>query len=176
MRRIIHITAAVAGALAVLLPGGCQKMSVKSCDYTITPLCQMTEGGDTIQASDLVAYAFFVNAREWEVASREDAARGVITNIEDGTTLPADMTTEQDARSLLKFEAIEGDRTIFFIVFDRTNDIYAWREDGRVMENLEQVNIPVLFRPWRLAAEEGASYSELRWNMVNQVAPEEPAP
>lgn len=175
IRRIIHFAAAAAGILALLTPCGCEKLKVESCTYVISPLTQNEEGGDTIKAQNVVAYAFFVEAKEWEIASAEDAANGVITNIEDGTTMQAEMTAEQNAESDLVFEAIKGEHNIFFIVYDRDNGIYAWRDDAKVMENLAQVNTKLIFRPWRNAAGEGVAYTELKWNMVNKyVAPEEP--
>lgn len=176
-RRIIHIAAAAAGILALFAPGGCEKLKVESCTYIISPFTQNEEGGDTLTAQNVVAYAFFAETKEWEIASAEDAAVGVITNVEDGTRMEAQMKAEQNAESDLVFDAIKGEHNIFFIVYDRGNGIYAWRDDAKVLENLAQVNTKLIFRPWRSATGEGVAYTELKWNMVNKyVAPEPEEP
>jgi hypothetical protein len=146
---------------------------IERCDYGIRPSVQETEDGDTLKVEGLRAYVFMVERGKWAIASEQDAQDGVITNKDDGTTRRADMTVMQSGDGDMVFEDVPSGGQIMLLVSYPARGIYAWRDGVKVPEE-HSTWAELIFRPWKYASKEGASYSELNWNMVNIVDPDKP--
>lgn len=172
--RFIGITAVLIAA--ALWVHGCGKNLPESCDYVVTVGVQEADGADTLPTTGLKAYAFFVGPKAWTVASAGDAMKGVITEVGSGATRQADMAVEQTGDGAVTFVGVKGGSNLMLVVCDPARGIYAWRDDAVVPKGIGGIYVSLLFRPWKYATEEGGSYTEMRWNMVNTVDPDPQGP
>lgn len=145
--------------LTVASFGSCVKMKL-DCDCVVRPMMQYEEKGESVQISDVVAYAFHADTSKWAVASYSDALAGVITDKETGETMEYDYTDElwEDGNFKINFTS----RPAMMLICNLTQEMYGWAQVP-LYDNLDKIILTVTFAPWR----PNEAYRDGIWHMVN---------
>lgn len=141
-------------SLCVLVPA-CAKVEV-DCLYTVRAL-GAEEKSD--KKPDVIGgvrvFAYFADYQEWEVASYEDALEGIIRSVEGSGTRTPDVVGEPYAdegeAGLFDFRFTE--KPVMLVAVHTEYPVYGWRNAG-VVDNLERMNIPVVFQLWKYLEED----------------------
>ena len=166
MRLIIKIALCIA-IMATLV--GCFKDEKQGTAMRIAVYSQNVESDPIMKATDLEAYAFWVQKNDnWVVSSWEDALARRISNKDNSSITRND----PDEIGLFDPEA-EYQVTLelwsmytFAVVVDKANRIYAYRQYETPM-NLPEVFTQLHLYAWRKSGTANG------WNVVNQF-PDEP--
>lgn len=160
MRVITKILICTGIALSL---GGCFKDEKQGTCMRIAVYSQNVESDPIMKATDLEAYAFWVEKNEkWEVSSWEDALAHRIVNVER----PAESRNTPDEVALFDAEAeyqvaLElWSLYTFAVVVDKANKIYAYRTYETPM-NLAEVFTQLHMYVWRKTGNANG------WTVVN---------
>lgn len=151
---------AVAVLVAAGLATGCKKV-VYDCDYRISCYVQDTSGGKDRPLESALAFAFYGDTAQYEVASYEDALNGIVTDRKSGEKRTSEVSTTSDADGLAILHLTST--PVILTICDTENRLYAWRA-AAVGAGLDNIYVSLRFRPWR----ETKRYTEAKWFMVNQ--------
>jgi hypothetical protein len=127
MRNITKILVALVALVACV---GCFKEEKQGTRMLIALYSQNVKDDPVMKTtSEIEAYAFWVpKGTKWEVKSWEDALECRITNTERKEQLTApDVIGTFDAEAEYQVELDIWSHTVFMVVVDRTNKIYATR-------------------------------------------------
>lgn len=154
---------ALFSAVAVLFAAcltGCKKV-VYDCDYRISCYVQDTSGAKDRTLESALAFAFYGDTAQYEVASYEDALNGVVTDRRSGEKRTSEVSAVSGAEGLAILHLTST--PVILTVCDTENRLYAWRA-AAVGAGLDEIYVSLRFRPWR----EAKRYTEAKWFMVNQ--------
>ena len=155
--------------LVAITATSCFKEEKQGTAMRIAVYSQNVESDPIMKATDLEAYAFWVEKNDnWEVATWEDALERRITN-KDNTSLTR---TNPDEIGLFDPEAEYQVRLelwslyTFAVIVDKANRIYAYRKYETPM-NLAEVLTQLHLYAWRKSGTANG------WNVINPF-PDEP--
>lgn len=150
--------------VAVLGCAGCFEKVSHSTDYVLRPSVQFTSGGLEEPLAGVVAYAFDADTTLWGVASYDDALAGIVTSKENpaeqlaplAEALPCETEGMTD-RLCMRLPS----RPLMVLAVDTEHRLYAYTQQ-KIVENLPNLYVKVLFKPWR----ETTAYRE-QWSFYN---------
>lgn len=135
----------------LLLLIGCSNPKF-SCDYKVVTRTNAIEGGDTIFTQSPLSYGFYIDTALIEVKSYKDAVRGVVTMAGSGSEVKSNITgvwDETTGRCVIENITQE---LITILVCDTTTKCWAYKQ-GTTSKGLDEVIVPLLFKPWQLTTE-----------------------
>ncbi len=150
----------IAAMAAASLATGCKK-AVYDCDYRINCFVQDTSGAKDRPLESGLAFAFYGDTAQYEVASYEDALEGIVTDRRSGEKRSSEVSTTTDETGLAVLHLTST--PVILTVCDPETRLYAWRA-AEVGASLDAIYVSLRFRPWR----EAKRYTEAKWLMVNQ--------
>lgn len=156
-------------ALLALAVQGCFKDERQGTLMRIAVFTQNVSGDELTKATDLEAYAFWVDAnKDWTVASWQDALDKRITNAENSSEV---LSTPScigvfDPAAEYQVTLDLTSVTAFMVVVDRANRMYAYREYETPI-NLPEVFTQLHIYAWR---DSGTANG---WNIINPFPDEE---
>lgn len=159
-RLIISLFAVAAFAAATLT--GCFKKESYDTIYRIAVYSQNVSGETLTRATDLEAYAFYVDTTLWYIASWEDALAHVITDKEDHSrklTQP-DVVGTFDAEADFQVALPLTREMSMLVVIDKANSMYAYRKYLSPI-NIEEILTQLHIYAWK------PTYSANGWRIVN---------
>lgn len=164
------ISGVAAAALAVATLTGCFKKESFDTIYRIAVYSQNVAGEALTRASDLEAYAFYVDTTLWRIASWEDALAHVITDKEDPSRKLSqpDVVGEFDAAADFQVSLPLTAEMSMLVVVDKANSMYAYRKYLSPI-NIEQILTQLHIYAWK------PTYNANGWRIVNPF-PDEPRP
>lgn len=138
--------------LAALLAAGCFKEVTYKTTYVLRPLVEHTSGDISVPLTEVRAFAYNVDTTQWQVASYDDALRGVITSRTDPQQRlaePASVSEPYELEGTTGWLQLHLDRPSQMVVaVDPENRLYAYTQQVLV-ENLYDYYITLVFQPWR---------------------------
>ena len=166
MRVITRIFTITLLALAVQ---GCFKEERQGTLMRIAVFTQNVSGDELTKATDLEAYAFWVDAaKEWKVASWQDALDKRITNVENSSDVLSTPNCIGVFDPMAEYQVTLDltSVTAFMVVVDRANRMYAYREYET------PINLPEVFTQLHIYAWRNSGTAN-GWNIINPFPDEE---
>ena len=162
--------------VAMLSLTGCFKKVTTDTTLRIKTLVEETSGGERLAAESCYAYIYYTAKENWTVASYEDAANKIITNLETGEKL-----SEPNGES--EVWSAEGSTTNYLSIFqDKAPalvvvvypeaQMYAYNYRKAEAENLTYTYLTLIFHKWKTGEYIEGSKDGYKWTVV---APEAPA-
>ena len=182
MKNIRHITIIAITLAAIFTVPAC-KSEVGESVYVITPLREKEpaeEGGEDVYdiPQQVTAHIFMdVEGTKWKPLSYEDAVQGVLSDTisEVHMTLNANATFQQREDGSLLLGSLQGERRHYLVVYDKEDEIYAWRE-LKPAADAGTIYLSIYFRPWRNPKTPTTTYTETGWTILNKYVAPEPEP
>jgi hypothetical protein len=162
--------------VALLALTGCFKEVTTDTTLRIKVLSEAVSGGVRMPAEGCYAYIYYTEKENWTVASYEDAANKIITNLETGEKL-----SEPNGES--EVWSAEGSTTNYLSIFqDKAPalvvvvypeaQMYAYIYRKAEAENLTYTYLTLIFHKWKTGSYPEGSKDGYKWTVV---APEEVA-
>lgn len=150
-------------ATCVVVLQGCFKDEKQGTLMRIAVFVQNVSNEELTKATDLEAYAFWVDAKkEWKVMSWEDALEKRVTNVENSsdvlTNPPCIGIFDPAAEYQVTLDLTA--QTAFMVVVDKANRMYAYREYET------PINLPEVFTQLHIYAWRNSGTAN-GWNVVN---------
>jgi len=173
-------------ALTAIMPWACQTPKLK-LDYRIMVYVQLDSLGVSRLADSVVAYVFYADTAEWQVASYQDAEAGRITSKSGGGSRSYQSMAQRMIPVTNEGEIGQSDgniggtdqalvvgplreKPVLIVVCDVEHRCYAWRQVS-VAGGLDAIYTQLYFRPWK---SHPPAYVESRWNFVNELPDKTP--
>ena len=148
---------------------GCFKDEKRGTLMRIAVYAQNVSSDELSKATDLEAYAFWVDSKkDWVVASWEDALDKRITNSENSSEVLTSPECIGVCDPLAEYQVTLDltAATAFMVVVDRANKMYAYREYDTPI-NLPEVMTQLHIYAWRKSGTANG------WNVINPFPDEE---
>jgi hypothetical protein len=156
--------------VALLALTGCFKEVTTDTTLRIKVLSEAVSGGVRMPAEGCYAYIYYTDEENWTVASYEDAANMVITNLETG-----EQRCEPDAESEI-FTSEEFSNSYLSLFQDRAPalvvvvypaaEMYAYIYRKAEAENLYYTYLTLIFHEWKTGTYYEGSKEGYKWTVV----------
>lgn len=162
--------------VAMLLLTGCFKKVTTDTTLRIKTLVEAESGGERLAAESCYAYIYYTEKENWTVASYEDAANKIITNLETGEKLSEPngesevWSTEGSTTNYLSIFQDKAPALVVVVYPEAQMFAYIYRKAEA--ENLTYTYLTLIFHKWKTGEYTEGSKDGYKWTVV---APEAPA-
>lgn len=176
MFRVLRNTALA--LVAMLSLTGCFEKVTTDTTLRIKPLVEEVSGGERLAAEGCYGYIYYTAKEDWTVASYEDAAAKIITNIETGEKLSEPngesepYTIEGSANSYLSIYQDKAPALV--VVVYPEAQMYAYIYRRAEAENLPYTYLTLIFHLWKTGTYPEGSKDGYKWTVVAPEASQEP--
>lgn len=169
MGRFLRNIAVVAMVMCALT--GCFKKVTTDTTLRIKTLAEKVSGGERVAAEDCFAYIYYTAKEDWTVASYDDAAAKIITNLETGEQLSEPdgeaevWTAEGYSAEYLSLPQV-GKKPALVVVVYPAAQMYAYIYRKAEAENLPYTYLTLIFHEWKEGVYTEGSKEGYRWTVV----------